>query len=70
MADFAAPYNALIAANMAPPKNPLTAGLTDLAQTSSAISGAKTAALQADDAQLANAQNHIGMVLSGLSSAG
>lgn len=62
MADFSAPYNALLAANLAPQKNALAANLTDLAQTSTAISGAQSALAQADDAQLANAQNHLAFI--------
>ena len=67
MVDLASPFNALIASNQqqSPGQNPLTT-LGQFAQTKSALANADTATSQADDAALANAQNHVGYIINGM----
>lgn len=56
--NMASPFNALIASNQQPAPNPLLQ-VNQLAQTQGALAGAQKAQLEADDASLQNAQNHV-----------
>ena len=55
--NMASPFNALIAQNQQPAQNPLTQ-IGQIAQTQGAFANAQRAGSEADDAALANAQNH------------
>lgn len=61
MVDFSAPYNALLQQNMAPPPNPLTQASQLVGLQNQELQN-RTLNATADDAELANAQNHINFV--------